>query len=367
MKNKNIEPRKPLVPSLEQQAIVKLSQIQNVVVSARPGSGKSATAEAIVAANPDRRIAVITYSKRLQQETARRLDDYPACDVYTFHGMAGKLSSSTVLNDSILRKFRKAKALPAWGGELYDLIILDELQDCTDDLFWLIHAFITAVTRAARGRAPQIVCLGDERQAIYQFRGADARYLSLAPTVTDTLSPYPWTHLPLSKSFRLSHQNSDFVNKVFLDGEEYITGSHDGPKPIYIHGDTFDQAKAFAHELVPLIEKYGPEQTAIIAPHVRSNKALSALTNFLSERYKLPIAVSISDEVSLVDEVINGKICVTTYHQFKGSERDLVIVCGVDASYFEFLARDLPDDSCPNAIFVALTVSELQQIQRIRG
>ncbi|KAE9976029.1 hypothetical protein BLS_002279 [Venturia inaequalis] len=363
-KKKKSKPREPLIPSPEQQAIVRLSQSQNVVVSARPGSGKTATAEAIVAANPDLRIAVITYSKNLQLETARRLDDYPACDVYTFHALAGKLfpSAAPVQNDSILRKLRKTKAPLTWDGDLYDLIILDELQDCTDDLFWLVHAFVSAVTRAAGGRAPQIVCLGDERQAIYQFRGSDARFLSLAPSVMDAISPYAWTHLPLSKSFRLSHQNSDFVNKVFLNGEEYITGSHNGPKPIYMHGDMVDQVKAFADELLPLIQKYGPEKTAIIAPHVRSNWKLSVLANYLSERHKFPIAVSISDEVSLQDEVINGKICVTTYHQFKGSERDLVIVCGVDASYFNFLARDLPDDSCPNTTFVALTRARQQLV-----
>lgn len=356
--------REPLIPSLEQKAIVKLSQFQNVVVSARPGSGKTATAEAIVAANPDLRIAVITYSKNLQLETARRLDDYPSCEVYTFHALAGKLfpSAAPVQNDSILRKLRKTKAPLAWDGNLYDLIILDELQDCTDDLYWLVHAFVLAVTRAVGGRAPQIVCLGDERQAIYQFRGSDARFLSLAPSVMDGISPYTWTHLPLSKSFRLSRQTSDFVNKVFLAGEEYIIGSHDGPKPIYIHGDMADQVKAFADELLPLIQKYGPERTAIIAPHVRSNWKLSLLTNLLSERHKFPIAVSISDEVSLQDEVINGKICVTTYHQFKGSERDLVIVCGVDAGYFNFLARDLPDDSCPNTTFVALTRARQQLV-----
>ncbi|TID25691.1 putative p-loop containing nucleoside triphosphate hydrolase protein [Venturia nashicola] len=363
-KKKKHQLRKPLVPSPEQQAIAKLSQTQNVVVSARPGSGKTATAEAIVAANPDLRIAVITYSKSLQLETARRLDDYPSCDVYTFHAMAGKLfpSAAPVQNDSILRKLRKTKVPPSWNGDLYNLIILDELQDCTDDLFWLVHAFVSAVTRAAGGKAPQIVCLGDERQAIYQFRGSDARFLSLSPSVMDVISPYPWSHLPLSKSFRLSHQTSDFVNKVFLNGEQYITGSHDGPKPIYMHGDMDGRVWAMADKLVPLIEKYGPECTAIIAPHIKSNGPLTILTNILSEHYKLPIAVSISDEVTLQDEVISGKICVTTYHQFKGSERDLVIVCGVDASYFTYLARDLPDDSCPNSTFVALTRARQQLV-----
>ncbi|KAJ2893350.1 hypothetical protein MKZ38_008755 [Zalerion maritima] len=76
-------------PSPEQLKVVKISRTQNVVVSARPGSGKTATAEAIVAANPDKRVAVITYSRRLRDETHRRLRAYPNCRVSTFHETVG--------------------------------------------------------------------------------------------------------------------------------------------------------------------------------------------------------------------------------------------------------------------------------------
>ncbi|KUI65081.1 hypothetical protein VM1G_01289 [Cytospora mali] len=344
----------PFIPSAEQQAIVDLSRTQNVVVSARPGAGKTATAQAIVAANPTRPIAIITYSKRLQLETARRLYDHPACDVFTFHAMAGRLFKTLVSNDSTLHGIRQAGVTPVWTGKPYELVILDEMQDCTHDLFWLTCSFLSSITRAAGGRAPRIVVLGDERQAIYNFRGADSRFLSLSPLILAALSPHPWTHLPLSKSFRLSHQNAAFVNKVFLQGEEYIVGSHSGPKPLYIYGDVFNP-HGIADHLVPLIHKYGPDQTAIITPAVRGNWALSELTNLLSRRHRLPVAVSISDEVNLDDDVLAGKICVSTYHQFKGNERDLVIVYGADAGYFTFFAPDLPDDRCPNATFVALT------------
>jgi hypothetical protein len=347
-------PRKVFIPSTEQQAIVELCRTQNVVVSARPGAGKTATAEAIVAANPNRPIAIITYSKRLQLDTARRLDAYRGSDVFTFHGLAGQLFSTTVYNDSILSSFRRKRTVPAWTGKPYEIVILDELQDCTDDLFWLICAFISAVTHAACGRAPQIVVLGDERQAIYGFRGADSRYLGLSSSAMATLSPYPWTHLSLSKSFRLSYENSAFVNNVFLGSEQYVVGSHSGPKPLYLHGDVFNK-ESIAQHLVPLIHQYGPECTAILAPSVRRNKSLSLLTNYLSEVHSIPIAVSILDDVPLDDRVLRGKICVSTYHQFKGNERDLVIVYGVDARYFHFQARDLPNDTCPNTTFVALT------------
>lgn len=341
---------------------MRLSRIQNVVVSARPGAGKTATAELIIAANPNRPIAVITYSKRLQLETTSRLENHPACDVYTFHGMAGRLFSAVVRNDSALLAYRKqAAAPPVWTGEPYEIIILDELQDCTDNLFWLACTFISSVTRAAGGRAPRLVVLGDEKQAIYNFMGADDRFLSLAPSIFATLSPYPWTQLPLSNSFRLSHETSAFVNKVFLGGEEYITGTHHGPKPLYMHGDLFD-IEAIAGQLVPLIRQYGPARTAILAPSIRTNVPLSMLTNHLSGSYGLPVAVSISDEVSLDEQVVAGKICVSTFHQFKGNERDLVIVYGADAGYLNFMGRDLPDDRCPNSIFVGLTRAREQLV-----
>ncbi|RYP50132.1 hypothetical protein DL768_004249 [Monosporascus sp. mg162] len=345
--------RRTFEPSLEQLAIVEFSRTQNVVVSARPGSGKTATAEAIVAANAGRAVALVTYSKRLQLETARRLEDY-TCDVYTFHGLAGTLFKTVAFNDTVLRTLRREGGQPTWTGQPYEIIILDELQDCTDDLFWLTCAFISSVTHAAGGRAPRIVALGDERQAIYGFRGADSRYLSLAPSTMAGISPYPWTRLSLSKSFRLSQETSRFVNDVFLGGDKYVIGTHHGPAPLYLHVNPFKIDK-LARRLVRLILKYGAERTAILAPFVRSNTALARLTNTLSRKYGIPIAVSISDDVPLDDLVIGGKVCVSTYHQFKGNERDLVIVYGVDASYFEILGRDLPDDTCPNETFVALT------------
>jgi hypothetical protein len=245
-------------------------------------------------------------------------------------------------------------------GASYEIIILYELQDCTDDLFWLICAFISAVTHAAGGKAPQIVVLGDERQAMYEFRGADARFLSLSSAMT-SLSPYQWTHLALSKSFRLSQENCASVNNVFLGGEEYFIGSHNGPRPIYLYGDAFD-AESVSRHLIPLIHEYGPECTAILAPSVRQNPQLSLLTNYLAEKHGIPIAVSIADDIPLDDKVLQGKICVSTHHQFKRIECDLVIVYGVDAGYFKFLGRDPPDDTCPSTTFVALTRARKQLV-----
>jgi type IV secretory pathway ATPase VirB11/archaellum biosynthesis ATPase len=81
-----VKPPRGFVPSPAQKAIVEACKTHNVMVSARPGSGKTTTAEAIVQANPSTRIAVITYSKRLQLDTEKRLRRYHNADVLTFHG-----------------------------------------------------------------------------------------------------------------------------------------------------------------------------------------------------------------------------------------------------------------------------------------
>jgi hypothetical protein len=81
-----VKSQRKFKPSPAQLAIVEACKTHNVMVSARPGSGKTATAEAIVRANPSTRIAVITYSKRLQLDTQKRLEGYRNADVFTFHG-----------------------------------------------------------------------------------------------------------------------------------------------------------------------------------------------------------------------------------------------------------------------------------------
>ncbi|KAJ4257923.1 hypothetical protein NW757_003551 [Fusarium falciforme] len=350
----------PFTPSDDQLKIAKLCRTENVVVSARPGSGKTSTTEAIIAAHLDLRVLVLTHSKRLQLETLRRLRPYLNCEVYTFHSMAGRLFGTEASNDAILYKLIQEaldrNELPQWSSEPFDIIVLDEFQDCTGSLFWLTNCFIQANQKRAGGKPARIVALGDERQAIYGFRDADGRYLTLAPELFGPVSPYPFVKVPLRQSFRLSEQSVRFINEVFLGGESCIVSNKTGPKPIVLKCAPFDSS-ALARKLWPLIKHYGAENTAIL-----SERPLQKVVNRLSKKYGVPIHVPPNEEVSLNDKVINGKMCVFTIHQFKGNERDLVVVFGIDASYFKNFGRHLPDDRCPNETFVALTRAKEQLV-----
>ncbi|KAF5574447.1 p-loop containing protein [Fusarium pseudoanthophilum] len=362
-------PRPVFKPSSQQLRIAKLCADQNVVVSARPGSGKTATIEAIAAAHPDKRIGSILFSKRLQSETSHRLRKYHNSDVYTFHGMAGLLLGQVVPSDEalikLLENIDKCGKLPRWASNPFDIIVLDEFQDCNPETFWLVECFVRANNLRKGGQPARIVVLGDERQSIYRFRGADPRYLTLAPEVLGPISPYPFAKVQLGNSFRLSSSAVQFINRVFLGGEQYISSSKRGPKPIVLRCNIWDSL-AVAGAISPLIKRYKPENCVIIAPSIRTKGPLQNLTNALAHVYGLPINVPPDEETPLDDVVINGKLCISTIHQFKGRERKLVILLGIDASYFQFFGRDLPDDSCPNEIFVALTRS-LQQLVLIHN
>ncbi|KAJ4254398.1 hypothetical protein NW762_009993 [Fusarium torreyae] len=350
----------PFTPSKEQQEIAEKCNTRNVVVSARPGSGKTATAEAIVAAYPDKRVVVFTYSKRLQTETHRRLRIYSNCEVFTFHAIAGKLFDTIVRDDAVLAAQRKKVLdrgeLPQWNQAPFDIIVLDEFQDCTELLFWLTNCFILANDQKAGGQSARLVVLGDERQSIYGFRGADDRYIPLAPELLGPVNPYPFVRCQLNQSFRMSTQSVQFVNKTFLGGESYITSSKPGPNSIVIRCGRWD-SDALAKQMSVLIKRLGAKNTAVIAPtvHARKGSPLQTVVNILKKKYRVPIDVPIEDEVPLNDRVIKGKMCVSTIHQFKGSERDLVFLFDLNHSFFKYFGRSLPDDRCPNEVFVALT------------
>jgi superfamily II DNA or RNA helicase len=137
---------RPLNPSPEQLEVVKWLETHNIVVSARPGAGKTATAEALVQDYRNAPVAVITYLKRLQLETQKRLRDYGGVDTYTFHGLAGRLFGRVIRNDIDLIRERASAPVPL----IHDFpqchfVVLDELQDMTDNLYWLASTFIASV------------------------------------------------------------------------------------------------------------------------------------------------------------------------------------------------------------------------------
>lgn len=309
------------------------------------------------------RVASLTFLRSLRDETHHRLKGYGNFEAFTFHGMGSQLRGSLIPNDVELLKWRRdiVAQWPRLVHAPFDILVFDEYQDCSEIIFWLSCITIIVNQQRRMGEAPRIVVLGDERQSIYHFRDADSRFLTRAKELLSAMNTYPWVAIPLHSSFRLSQESVRFVNDGYLSGEQVITSSKQGPKPIILQCDPFD-SKVLAERLLPMINEHGVENTAILAPSVRRNFPLRLLTNLLAKKHRIPIAVSTNDEMELAKNVIRGKMCVSTIHQFKGRERSLIIVFGMDDSYFEYFGHNLPHDRCPNEVYVALTRGKQQLV-----
>jgi len=68
-----------------QKGIVEALKMSNVIVSARPGSGKTTTAGLVVKANPESKVLILTYSRRLKMRTEKELQGNENVDIHTFH------------------------------------------------------------------------------------------------------------------------------------------------------------------------------------------------------------------------------------------------------------------------------------------
>jgi hypothetical protein len=61
-----------------------------------------------------------------------------------------------------------------------------------------------------------VLLLGDQRQTLYQFKEADARYLCLGDALLQGCSPRPWLRRPLHTSHRCSGSITRFINECML-------------------------------------------------------------------------------------------------------------------------------------------------------
>lgn len=227
-----LEPLRRLWPSREQWEIIKaLRDGSHVLVNSVAGSGKTTTACFIAALNRERRCLLLTYNARLKEETRARRDDWRLgnLEVHSFHAAGVKYFSDRcrvdeglvdVVHDAAAARLERPVAP-------FDVIIIDETQDVTPLLFAFLHHMCGLVVEA-RGPAKdpiQLVCVGDERQAIFGFRNADARFLRHADRLMPSFACRPWARCTLSTSYRVTPPMAAFINEAMLGGAGSIVSS----------------------------------------------------------------------------------------------------------------------------------------------
>ena len=341
-------------PSAEQQAVIgAMHRGNNAIVDSVAGSGKTTTSLLLASQLPDKRIVLVTYNRRLKEETRERVDaqDITNLEVHSYHSMGLKYYKDPCFTDMDLRTILREKLRPR-KALLADIFIFDEAQDMTPIYFDFLKKLLLD-----NGKEAQLLLLGDHLQCIYDFpqKGADVRYLTMADQIFP--STKKWEKHYLQISYRITKPIRDFVNDCML-GYPRLKAIKNSDQPVrYITGDPFVAVPMWIfNEIMSLLSDYEPDDIFILAPSVKSSNDMNPINKLENLLVKNGVSCfcPTGDDEELKDEVLKGKIVFSSFHQSKGLERKVVFVCSFSSSYY-FVGKDEPRDVCPKPVYVAAT------------
>jgi superfamily I DNA/RNA helicase len=289
------------------------------------GTGKTALAieAARRAAEAGQRVLFLCYTKRLSTHLAAECEALGGrVNVSTLHALmlqiagirAGDPTSEfwkTTLPEIALDKLADG----AEGHDRYDLLILDEAQDLSNDS-WLI-----VLDELIKGglSAGNWMFFGDfEGQAIFDTpedtKAELDRFRELSANVV---------HYRLRMNCRNRKSTAEHAIRLGRLGEIYAgfrRDSDSGPRPKFIaHHGHDDQKEKVSAELDKLLRKGVPPESIVILSPKRDGQSISS---YLSENYQ--------SKVVPLDKRGKGQVGFSTIHSFKGLESPYVLVTDID-------------------------------------
>ncbi len=345
-----------LYPKLSEEQYTVVETLKNnysVKVSGVAGCGKTTNILGICKEFYDKNILVLTYNARLKIETREKVEQLGLIntEVHSYHAMCVRYYTHEGSKDNGIIKCIQHDIKPK--KELnFDIIILDECQDMTK----CYYDFVCKIVRDNSSNHTQFCLFGDEQQNIFDFKGADERFLTYGHKIFTSIKT-EWKELTLSTSFRVTDQIANFINR-YLIGYDRITACKKGDKVRYMYINHFRQKYDVYKEVLHYLQKgFKYDDIFILAPSIKKKTGFNpvvSLENMLVSNGH-PCFAPVSDEAKIDEDVIKRKIVFSTFHQVKGLERSVVIVFNFDFSYFKYFARDAMCDKCPNIIYVATT------------
>jgi len=342
--------------SEEQQVILNnVLEGHNVIVDSCAGTGKTTLILSVAKALFTLSILQMTYNSMLRFEVKDRVSKsgIKNMKVHTFHSLAVRYYLPTSYTDTGIRYIILKDLPPIEKIPKFDIFVLDEAQDMTFLYFQLMAKFARD-----SGNPIQLLILGDYMQGLYEFKGADIRFLTFADILWENfkyLKSQEFRMCTMKMSYRITNQMRDFVNNVML-GESRMEACRDGSPVNYIRNSRMNIERVVAAEICKLLDKgFLPEDIFVLGASVKGvNSNIRQLENTLVER-GIPCHVPMLENDKIDERVIDKKVVFSTFHCVKGRQRKFVFIVNFDQSYFKFYARNLPRDTCPNTLYVAST------------
>ena len=347
-----------MTPSDEQQTVINaIRDGYNVQVDAVAGSGKTTTILSLADQLSDKIIIQLTYNAELKDEVNAKKEKYSetmyldGLSIYTYHGLATKFYTDEAKRDIGISHIVSSDMKPRRKLPRIHILAMDEIQDMNELYYTFIRKFIKDI-----GGDIQLLILGDVFQGLYEFKGADTRVLTCAPTLWAAHSPFPFRRLKLTTSYRVTNPIAQFVNDVMI-GAPRIRAQKYGHNVLFIRQtNAFEAAKIIAHRIMGYLKDgLKPDDIFVLSASVKSPKSpLKRAENILVE-HGVPCYTPMNETCSIKSNVIKNKVIFASFHQSKGRERKLVIVFGFDKSYFDYYNRDADPTKCPSTLYVAAT------------
>ena len=352
-------------PSDEQQCVINfLKQGKHVVVDACAGSGKSTTVLSAARAMPHRRFLQLTYNSMLRLEVKKKIEELGLSniEVHTYHSLAVRHYMETAHTDTGIRYvLYHAKPFSSMPRPV-DVLVIDEAQDMSFLYYELVKKFLYDLYHCCDDQEQlQLLVMGDYMQGLYEFKGSDIRFLTMAdkfwlPSRHAALVPSVFEKCTLKMSYRITRSMADFVNHVML-GETRLLAERDGDPVVYLRNTQYNNERAVIYYVTRLLDSgVLPSDIFVLGASVKgANSNIRKIENVLVDR-NIPCYVPMSDQQDKIDDrVIDGKIVFSTFHAVKGRQRKYVFVVGFDNNYMKYHARHEPDDRCPNTLYVGAT------------
>lgn len=353
---------KILKPSKEQMEVINaIKDGYNVQVDAVAGSGKTTTVLSLAHYNPTKVIVQITYNSELKAEVREKKLSYSESmnldklEIHTYHSFATTYYSKEAKTDIGLEAVLEKNYEPKVHLPEIKILVIDEIQDMNE----LYYRFILKILKDTNNHLEiQILTLGDKGQGLYEFKGADTRYLTLSSQIFNFSLHHPFKKLNLTTSYRITNEIAKFINDGML-GYTRLYAIKDGPQVIYMrHPSPYQVYKMIGFKILELLNLglLKPDEIFILAPSVKCEAMchVKLLENMLVSN-GIPCYVPLSETSTVNSETIKNKVIFTSFHQSKGRERKLVVVFGFDDNYFKFFEREKDPQVCPSTFYVGST------------
>lgn len=305
-------PPTPIRLSDEQQALLDaVATGRDVIVDATVGSGKTSSIQALCSAQePDRRVLYLTYSKLLKIDAQRRVR---GAKVQNYHGivypslLAGGISCG--IGESI-RRFNETFLDFSADFPRYDLLVIDEYQDITEEYAQLL-ANIKSVNPLM-----QTVMVGDMAQKLRSDTTLDVQNWAKGFCVDPQL-------LPFTQSFRIGPKLAELLGEAW---NKPIVGVNDQQRLRVLDYD----------DAVELIASSAPGDLLCLG---KRNGAMSRALNTVEERRpdvfnKETVFASIRDSDAGVSYGDDAAV-FTTFDSSKGLERPVSVVFDYDEANWD--------------------------------